>query len=109
MTSKAIATLERAAIEAHRHGQTWEEFWRNHAAKVREAEPRDRARFHDLVKRLLHLVCAGEPAGRSNVGAPSAPMPWERDDQLARLPEHRLVTPATIYAGSATEDGLELR
>ncbi|MFZ1936915.1 MAG: hypothetical protein WCB27_04290 [Thermoguttaceae bacterium] len=63
-----VKQLERAALVAHRRGDTWDTFWAQRGAAVAHAELYDRGRFNCLVDRLLSLVVAGdedeaEPAG----------------------------------------------
>jgi hypothetical protein len=65
----AIRSIERAALDAHRAGDTWTMFWEQHGAEVCAAEPQDRQRFARLVRRLLSLVTSGnsssmEPAAK---------------------------------------------
>jgi hypothetical protein len=70
--------LERAAIAANRRGESWGTFWERHAAAIRQAEPWDRAAYHRLVQRLMHLVATGDRSGQFGVGD------WEADDAAWR-------------------------
>jgi hypothetical protein len=70
-----IRSLERAAIVAHRNGESWATFWANHGDEVRRAQPHDRAAFNRLANRLLALVCSGDDAGTRGIASP-----WELDD-----------------------------
>ncbi len=66
--STAINHLERAALDAYRHGDTWTMFWEQHGAEVCRAEPHDRQRFVRLVRRLLALLVSGNDDGLHAVG-----------------------------------------
>jgi hypothetical protein len=61
--SKATQTLERAALDAHRRGLSWGEFWDEHGRDVCRAEPHDRRKFNRLVCRLLALLVSGNEDG----------------------------------------------
>jgi hypothetical protein len=74
----AIRPLERAAVDCHRAGTGWTNFWAEHGAAVCQAEPHNRQRFGRLVRRLLALVVAGDVDGME---PPGAVMPWDVDDQ----------------------------
>ena len=66
--SKQTRDLERTAVDAHRRGLAWSEFWDQHGAAVCAAEPWDRRRFHKLVRRLVSLVAAGNMDGAELAG-----------------------------------------
>jgi hypothetical protein len=66
---KQIKQLERAALDAHRRGDTWASFWQEHATTICNAEPHSRQRFQRLVRRLLGLVTSGDTAGQHPVSA----------------------------------------
>jgi len=76
------ATLERAAIDTHRRGQSWGDFWQAHGGAVCAAEPFDRGRFRRLVAKLLALVCSGNTGGLRTLGNDDA-APWQADDAPA--------------------------
>jgi hypothetical protein len=81
MTHKHLEQLERLALSAHRRGQSWSEFWRDHAAAVRQAEPWDNRARHRLIRRLSYLVTCGDTAGMMPLtNGWSEPAPWELDD-----------------------------
>jgi hypothetical protein len=86
--------LERAAVDAHRRGLPWSQFWPTVAADVIRVEPYDRNRYHKLVGRLVALVAAGDVDGAepADDGWPR-PMPWELDDAPA---------PALVVSDSET-------
>jgi hypothetical protein len=73
------AMLELLALDCHRVGSTWAEFWQEHGERVRQAEPYNHARFHRLVQRLLGLLTSGDCDGQQPVGDDLEP--WEIDDQ----------------------------
>jgi hypothetical protein len=75
--SKAIQTLERAALSAHRRGDTWNDFWPTVAERVRAAVPYNRQARKRLIDRLLHLLVCGDLDGQE---PPAIAEPWERDD-----------------------------
>jgi hypothetical protein len=72
----AIRTLERRAVDAHRAGDTWTQFWDRHGGEVCRAEPHHRQRFQRLVRRLLALVASGDCDGQEPIDAE----PWRTDD-----------------------------
>jgi len=75
-----IRTLECAAIQAHRAGLSWGDFWTANADAIRQAEPHNRQRFQRLVRRLLALVASGDCDGQEPIDA----MPWSRTTQPSR-------------------------
>jgi len=77
--NKTIQTLERLALDAHRRGGSWTEFWQEHADATRQAEPYNAGRYHRLVNRLLAIVVSGDCDGQQPIGDDEA-MPWELDD-----------------------------
>ena len=76
----AIQTIERAAIQAHQTGQTWQTFHRKHSSDINRAEPVDHRAYHRLVCHLLALVVSGDTDGQQPVDNDDA-MPWLSDDQ----------------------------
>jgi len=70
-----IQTLEHHAIDAHRAGKTWTQFWERHGREVCRAEPVNRQRFRKLVDRLLSLVTSGDTSGLNTLESP-----WDADD-----------------------------
>jgi hypothetical protein len=79
MSTKQVNQLEHAAIDAHRRGIGWSDFWTEHADAIRAAEPYNASRYRRLVAKLLHLVASGDESGMEPAGAP-----WLLDD----VPEH---------------------
>ncbi len=79
--------LDAAAIQSHRRGDTWNQFWPTVAGDVAAAEPWDLSRHRQLVRRLSLLVTAGNLNGSEPVpNGWSEPMPWEIDDQAQSVP-----------------------
>ena len=72
--------LERLALDAHRDGWTWHQFWREHGEAMKKAEPVNRRAYHRLADHLLALVVSGHVIGHTPVGDDDV-MPWERDDR----------------------------
>ena len=60
MKSKAERQLERRAIDCHRDGIGWNDFWGQHGTAVAQAAPYHHGRFHRMVAKLLHFVASGE-------------------------------------------------
>jgi len=54
-----IKALERAALDAFRNGQGWNEFWEQHGNTIRQCEPYNRQRFKRLYDRLLSIEASG--------------------------------------------------
>jgi hypothetical protein len=77
-------SLERLALDAHRDGWTWHQFWREHGEAMRKAEPVNRARYHKMTDRLLCLLVSGDVDGHEPIG-PDAEPPWEHDDALGEV------------------------
>jgi hypothetical protein len=79
---KATQALEKAALDCHRDGIGWTDFWQQYGIQVREAEPYNRQRFHRLVRHLLHLLTSGETSGEHPVavGLLWGSEDWEQDD-----------------------------
>ena len=75
--------LERLAIDAHRRGDTWPQFWPTVASDVAAAEPWDRTAYHRLVRRLSYLVTCGNADGMVAVGDGE---PWQADDEAPMVP-----------------------
>ena len=79
--TKAERALERAAVDCHRRGIGWTDFWQRHGIAVREVESYNRQRYHRLVRRLLHLLTSGEASGEHPVGHEMLwGMAWDEDD-----------------------------
>ena len=77
-----VKQLERAALQAHRRGELWRDFHRQHSVEINRAEPCDHHAYHRLVNRLLSLVVSGDTDGQQPLGDDDA-MPWDRDDQVS--------------------------
>ncbi len=71
--------LERAALAAHRAGESWNSFWQRIGDQVRAIEPYNRPRFRRLHNRLAHLVLTGDESGMYPPGDPDS-LPWLGDD-----------------------------
>ncbi len=71
----ATQTLERAAIDSHRQGKSWAQFWQQHADDIRIAEPHNIVKFRRLVGRLLSIVVSGDDANTEPIDSP-----WGTDD-----------------------------
>ena len=83
-----IKHLERAALDAHRHGIGWTDFWQRHGVAVREAEPFNRQRYHRLVRHLLHLLASGEASGEHPVAVGLLwGEEWDDDDAAGLTPQ----------------------
>jgi hypothetical protein len=80
--NQSMQALERLAIDAHKQGIGWEQFWTEHGAQARALEPWSRQRFKRLVDRLLALLTSGDLAGMTAVGDDDPP--WERDNDQAK-------------------------
>jgi hypothetical protein len=89
-----IQKLEKLAVDAFRDGQGWAQFWEEHAADVRNAEPWSRERFRRLVDRLLSLVTSGDSAGQYPIDDGMAQ--WEVDD--VRHTPHDTITQARLQS-----------
>lgn len=74
----AIKKLEQAALDAHKAGLGWKDFWQQHGKEVIKAEPFNRVKSRRLVNRLLALVTSGDTCGMSTI----SPTQWESDDAL---------------------------
>jgi hypothetical protein len=74
----SIKHLDRLALDAHRRGIGWNDFWQEHGAAVCAAEPHSRERFQRLVRRLLSLLTSGDTANVEPLDAA-----WEHDDAQA--------------------------
>jgi len=92
-TTKA---LERAALAAHRAGQTWAEFWQRHGDAVRQAEPHDRQRFHRLLRRLSALLLCGNSDGHEPLEVVE---PWEKADSEASKPSDTATAARCLWPG----------
>jgi hypothetical protein len=60
--------LERAALDAHRRGDDWADFWKLHRDSISAAEPWNRDAYHRLVRRLSYLVTCGDCDGMMAAG-----------------------------------------
>ena len=78
MSTKTERQLERAALNCHRRGLSWGDFWQEHGPAVCRAEPRNRQRFALLVRRLLALLMSGDTAGQQAIAAAEMDHPAER-------------------------------
>lgn len=73
--------LERIALDAHRRGLSWSEYWPTVALDVAQAEPHDRAAYRRLVRRLSHLLTCGDLDGATPISTGTLwGEPWEQDD-----------------------------
>ncbi len=73
-------SLERLAIDAHHRGETWDEWWAQYGAQVKQAEPYNRLKLRRLVRRLSYLLTCGNTDGQFPPGDEDGIMPWDRDD-----------------------------
>ena len=85
-----IRDLETAALEAHKAGVTFTQFWPTVAEAVGELEPWNRRAFHRLHDRLRHICITGSEDGMFAVGDPDAPCPWVADDAADNLEMRQL-------------------
>ena len=72
--------IEQQAIEAHRHGEGWGDFFERNREAIRQAEPYDRQRYRRLIDHLLSLVVSGDTNGMVAIGDHE---PWLADERLA--------------------------
>jgi hypothetical protein len=86
----AIKELELLAVDAHRRGIGWNQFYSEHAAAMKKDQPYDAGRYHRLYQRLMALVCSGDDAGQYPIDVGMAQ--WDRDD--ARPGPHDTITQA---------------
>ena len=98
--------LRRAALESHKAGESWLEFWGRHGREASELEPYSASRFRRLQMELLHLCASGERSGQFGVGDPDAIDPWLIDDGQLEQPHDtetsaRLQLPLPGFAGVA--------
>lgn len=103
MTTKEVQHLERAAVAAHRDGQSFATFWPTVAKAVEEQHPWNRAAFHRLHDRLMHLVICGNSDGQYAAGDADATPAWERDDTAGK--PHDTETAARLQPGAFSEQG----
>jgi hypothetical protein len=83
MSTKAERHLERAALDCHRRGDTWTDFWAEHGTTICNAEPHSRQRFQRLIRRLLGLVVSGDTNGQPvSVGLLWGNTPRQASDRL---------------------------
>jgi hypothetical protein len=80
-----IRILERSALDFHRRGLGWSDFWAKHGEQVRQAEPWNRERYRRLYLRLMHLVVSGDTSGQFPPGDDSEP--WLADDEASKPPD----------------------
>jgi hypothetical protein len=103
-----VKHLERAALDAHRRGESWAAFWRQHEAAVRRAEPWSQEQYRRLVNRLLHLLVSGDESGMEPVGDDLEP--WVRDDEASKPADvgtrARCLLPLLAIPGVTTGDKL---
>ena len=62
------AELRQAALEAHRHGVAWPDFWRTAAVDVHHLEELNLEQNQRLHDELLSLVLSGDTDGLYAVG-----------------------------------------
>lgn len=74
-----ISQLEKAAVKAHRCGQTFAQYWEQYQEAIRTVGPRDR--FNSLYRKLLCLVVAGDSDGSEPLGDDA---PWIADDERTK-------------------------
>ena len=60
---KELTRLERTAVDAHKAGTPWSEFWEIHRHTVGQIEPWDNAAYRRIVARLSHIVTCGDCDG----------------------------------------------
>ena len=72
--------LEQLALDGHRQGIGWHEFWKDHSKVICQAESYDNKKLNKLVRRLSHLLMCGDLDGQRPPGDPDGLEPWERDD-----------------------------
>ncbi len=100
MTPGTRQYFERAAIDAHKAGQTWPEFWKRYGDSVRHLEPYDRQRFRRLVRRLSHLLTCGNTDGMEPISTGMLwGEPWDVDD--AEAADLRTNGPSIPWSGPA--------
>ncbi len=79
---EAIRKLEQLALDAHRAGLKWADFWATAVAElVNQACPYDRAAYRRLVQQLSHMVLCGTTSGMLAPGDDDRLTPWDEDDQ----------------------------
>lgn len=76
-----IAELRQSALDAHRAGVRFEQWWPDVVEDVRQAAPYDRQQFTRLQAELLSIVIAGDTDGVYSPGDDDALPPWEADDE----------------------------
>lgn len=64
----AIRRLERAALDGHQHGQSWQAYFAAHAGTITAIISSDPAGWGGLRDRLLHLLTTGDSSGRLAAG-----------------------------------------
>ena len=79
-----MTTLEKAALDGHKQGLSWHDWWTEHGEAVKAAAPFDNRRLRKLVNRLAHILLTGERSGQFPPDDPDAVPQWEVDDQLER-------------------------
>ena len=76
-TIKDLAAL---ALNAHRRGITFTDFWPTVSDAAKELEPWSRRAYHRLHNRLMHICITGSEGGQYPPGDDDAIMPWVVDD-----------------------------
>jgi hypothetical protein len=71
-----VQRLERLALDAHRRGVSFADFYEANQEAIRDAVSRDR--FQGFYKRLLCLCLSGDLDGQEPIGSDECA--WERDD-----------------------------
>ena len=79
-TNTTVRKLERLALNAHHRGVRFTEFWPTIANAVKELEPWNKAAYHRLHDRLMHLTICGNLDGQHAIGDLDID-PWILDDQ----------------------------
>jgi hypothetical protein len=96
-----IKTLEKAAIKAFRSGQSWDAYWQQHGADVRQIEPYNTRNFGRLYRRLMHMVLCGDTDGMTPIDD-GATMPWIADDEVNKPDDCRTNARCLWMTGSST-------
>ena len=94
-----IKELEAAALAAGKRSESWGSFWQRHREDVRLAAPHDRAAFHRLHGRLLHLHLTGDDAASM---PPVIPTPGCRGTATTTRPARRMTLAPAPFATGAT-------
>lgn len=75
-TTTTFKQLERTALESHRRGERWSQFWPLVSDDLRALIPWDRRAYGRAVERLLCVLVSGDTSGLE----PPNSSPWEWDD-----------------------------